>query len=79
MEKDSSEKNDSFGMPDFSSLRATAGSARFQTAVFALAAVATVIDDIVRGSLKQRIAMWVATGILMLFTLLLLFVLYPMK
>lgn len=31
------------------------------------------------GALEQRIAMWIATGILMLLTLLLLFVLYPMK
>ena len=41
--------------------------------------MSTAVGAVVRGSLEQRIAMWIASGILMLLTLLLLLVLYPMK
>lgn len=78
--EDNSVKDDPFGMLDSSSLtRVTAGFMCFHTVAFLLAAVATAVGSVMRGSLEQRITMWVAAGILMFLSLLFLFVLFPFR
>lgn len=73
-------KDGPLGMLDSSSLmRVTAGFTCFYTVAFALAAVATAVGGVMRGSLEQRVTMWIVAGFMMLLTLLILLVLYPIK